>query len=179
LRGILYEWLTEKTLWRHQAALRRAAKDGPADYAAARDALWGPISRAMCKRPAPDLLVRRATCDYRLDAKPDPIPGARADSRDDDSDLFTDVRKGDVIVVSLVSAAQRSLRDPEIPHGDPFFVFGGERLDARQPDGKPFHACPAYKLMKGSMTGILAALLEVGQIRAMPSSLIVEISNWR
>jgi hypothetical protein len=171
LRAILYEWLNEKTLWRHQAALGRAAGGGPADYAAATKALWGPISRAMCKRPAPDLLLRRATRDYRLAADPD-----GADAPPDAA--FVDVRKGDVVVVSLVAATQQSLRDAESPNGDAFLVFGGRRIEALQPEGKPFHACPAYKLMKGSMTGILAALLEVGQIKALPSSLIVEISDW-
>ncbi|MET1111285.1 MAG: hypothetical protein ABWX67_07145 [Allosphingosinicella sp.] len=75
--------------------------------------------------------------------------------------------------------AQRSLMDKDTPDGDPTTVFGGKRTAVPQPAGTPFHACPAYKLTMGSMTGILAALLEVGQIKAMPSSLIVEISNWK
>src|SRR3546814_8979900 len=33
LQGIFYDWLHERTLWRHQAALRRAAGDRRADYA--------------------------------------------------------------------------------------------------------------------------------------------------
>jgi Dyp-type peroxidase family len=63
LRGILMEWLTEKTLWRHQAALRRALDDRPAaaDVGKACAALYDPVSQAMCKRPAPDLLYRTAT----------------------------------------------------------------------------------------------------------------------
>ncbi|HEX8572892.1 MAG TPA: hypothetical protein VF759_09085 [Allosphingosinicella sp.] len=165
LRGILYEWLTERTLWRHQAALRRESADRPADYAAADRALGKPISRAMCKRPAPDLLVREALGKFTLKAKGD--PGAED----------AEVEPKDLVIVSQVSAALESLRKGP-KDGDPTIVFGGNRTAVPQTTG-PFHACPAYKLMMGSMTGILAALLEVGQIKAMPSSLIVEISNWK
>lgn len=186
LRGILYEWLSEKTLWRHQAALLRAAGDKPIDWPIAETALLRPISRAMCKRPAPDLLLRVATRDYQLKSTPpDPVDEPdRLERRAPKDHSFVQVCKGDVVIVSLVSAAQRSLRDPDRPRGQPSFVFGGERTGVwdssdTHPAGEPVHACPAQKLMMGSMTGILAALLEVGQIRALPSSLIVEISGWK
>lgn len=162
LRSILYEWLTERTLWRHQAALRRASNNGPAQFATARKVLFGPISRAMCKRPTPDLLLRVATKDHKL--------GGRYGEQ---------VRQGDVVVVGLVSAAQRSLQDKTKPNGDVSIVFGGRRSAVPAPPGEAFHACPAYELMMGTIIGIFTALFEVGQIKAMPSSLIVEISNWK
>src|SRR3546814_13776871 len=69
LQGIFYDWLHERTLWRHQAALRRAAGDRRADYAAAKAALLKPLSVSMCKRPSPDMLFR--TCKGAADGGPE------------------------------------------------------------------------------------------------------------
>src|SRR3546814_3230891 len=74
LQGIVYDWLHERTLWRHQAALRRAAGDRPADYAAAKAALLQPLSASMCKRPSPELLFR--TCKGAADGGPVTLPRA-------------------------------------------------------------------------------------------------------
>src|SRR3546814_13281017 len=57
LQGIVYDWLHERTLWRHQAALRRAAGDRPADYAAAKAALLQTLSASKCKRRAEERRV--------------------------------------------------------------------------------------------------------------------------
>lgn len=178
LRGILYEWLNDKTLWKHQAELWRRTKGGRPLWTTASAALAGPIARAMCKRPAPDLLYRVAKADHVL-------PG---------NDGGVQVKKGDFVVVSLVAATQESLQDKRTPDGDASIVFGGMRQSAVQPPNEPdpdpgydvaarpiynVHACPAYKMMMGSMTGMLAALLNFGRIEVMPSSLIVEISGWK
>ena len=166
LRSVLYEWLTERTLWRHQAALLRATGGGPMNFEAA-GVLIKPITRAMCKRPTPDLLLRVATRDHVL--------------KTGDQEA-TSILQGDVVIVGLVSAAQRSLqhtRNRRTTAGRVSIVFGGRRVAVTQPEGKPFHACPAREMMMGTMAGIFAALLDVGQIKAMPSSLIVEISNWK
>lgn len=175
LRGILYEWITEATLWKHQAALRRASGDKAATYETANAALRGPISRAICKRPAPDLLYRTALADYVLRACGD--RGAK--------DVL--IRKGDLVILGLVSAAQWSLQDnsqdkiqdKKCPDGDVSIAFGGDRKAPRQPPGEPVHACPAQKMMMGTMMGILAGLLDVGRIVAMPASLIIQVSDWK
>lgn len=183
LRGILVEWLGEKTFWRHQAALLRARGNEVLTFAAADAALKTPMSRAMCKRPAPDLIYRKARRDAVLAA------GAGSRDRVDAKDV--QVSANDQVIVSLVSVAQRSLaNDPEGP-GDVSIIFGGKRecpwqgeygLDG---DGAPtivpelpVHACPAQKMAMGAMMGILAALLEAGRIQALPASLILKISDW-
>lgn len=165
LRGILYEWLSERTLWRHQGALWRATdgKPGPVSFKQAK-VLCEPIARAMCKRPGPDLLYRRATKDYLLEGSgPDAGRSGKA---------------GDIVIVSLVSVTHRSLRKRE---PDISMIFGGNRTNvpAHTENGEAFHACPAQKMMMGAIIGIMAALLNVGRIRSMPSSLIVELSDWR
>lgn len=159
IRGILYEWLSERTLWRHQAALLRAIGDGKPTLAQAR-VLYGPISRAMCKRPGPDLLYRRATQAYTLTG----------------NDQDPEGKEGDIVIVSLVSVTQRSLRG-KTP--DVSMIFGGCRSKAVAPAGEATHACPAQRMMMASIIGIMAALLNVGRIKALPSSLIVEIRDWR
>ena len=173
LRGILADWLGERSLWRHQAALRRAAKGKPADHGAAMAALELPIARAMCKRPSPDLLHRNARADYVLD-RPGTAGGPVCG------------KSGDMLVLSLVSATQRAVEDPgsdghesqdridrrtldAIP-----VIFGGDRY---QP-GHPPHACPGRTLAMGAMTGMLAALLDCGRIEAQPAGLILKISGW-
>jgi hypothetical protein len=168
LRGVVTEWLGEKTLWRHQASLRRALKDQTADKdpEAAIDVLYSPISQAMCKRPAPDLLYRTALNDTELN-----LGGGKKLA----------VRERDLLIVSLVSASQRSLKDkPET--GDVSIVFGGkrEKADQRHVKGqnKTVHACPAQDLAMGAMMGIMAALLDAGSIQALPASLIVKIKDY-
>ena len=175
LRGILAEWLGEKSLWRHQAALRRAASSAPhADHTAAKAALELPIAQAMCKRPSPDLLHRRATKDY----------GFKEDEGQGTPDI--NGQKDDLIILSLVSATQAAIADPgrnvqrdqaeaddralkAIP-----IIFGGDRYAA----GHPVHACPGRALAMGAMTGMLAALLDCGRIEAQPAGLIIKISDW-
>lgn len=173
LRGILLEWLLERTLWRHQAALRHALGDQLASTnpQKACDILKGPVSKAMCRRPAPDLIYRTAIGETTLEAS-----GGRSTAADNVA-----IKEGDLVVVSLVSASQRSLDLDEYPDGDVSIVFGGERRDAweGQIDPQyPVHACPAQKLAMGAIMGILAALLDVGRIQALPASLIVRISDW-
>lgn len=179
LRGILVEWLLEKSLWRHQSALHRALGGARADtdVEEAMAVLDGPVSQAMCKRPAPDLLFRTAKGRAKIEVD------AGAKEAHEAEDVFT--REGDLVIVSQVSAAQWSLIDPDRhrPHGDVSIVFGGRRKKANQIAGSddryPVHACPAQALALGAMKGLLAALLDAGTIQALPASLIVRISDWR
>jgi len=183
LRGILLEWLTERTLWRHQAALRRAFADHRAlgNFRAARDVLYRPVSQAMCKRPAPDLLYRTVT-------KPnnDKIVFL---ARERGKPLPIEANDRDLVVASLVSASQQSLRakrtpggDIISPDGDVSIVFGGKRRAAFDPQRRdidyPVHACPARDMAMGAIMGIMAALLDAGRIQALPASLIVRITDW-
>jgi hypothetical protein len=191
LRNILFDWLVEKSLWRHQSAMLRGLGGKPVleSFETVNDALRGPITQAMCKRPAPDLLYRTAKrkTKIRLDGRPKSLFKL--------NDIKAEV--GDLAIVSLVSPAQWSLikPKPEYPDGNISIVFGGTRPDTcpsqgytyrngtvrpdpKTPSTEPVHACPAQKMAMGAMTGILAALLEVGTIQALPASLIVKISGW-
>ncbi len=193
LRNILLDWLLENRLWRHQGALQAAlAGQSISDKAeAVRAALRGPISQAMCKRPAPDLLFRtakRTTVIVPDDNDENP-------TRDEEKKGRREViaQEGDLVVVSLASASQRTLDKDPMGIGDVSVIFGGKRdkplqgyryengcalpADKDSNDG-PVHACPATKMAMGAMTGILAALLETGTIQALPASLIVRISDW-
>lgn len=153
LRSILFDWLTDQSLWQHQAALHRLSGNRqPATYIQARDALRGPIEAAMRKRPAPDLLYRTATRDTVLGRER--------------------IRKGDLVILGLVSGTAETGGSVET-------IFGGHRAGPTQPAGSPVHACPAYKMAMGSMLGIIAALLDVGRIQAQPASLIVRLSGWK
>ena len=179
LRGILLEWLDARTLWRNQAALRSAFRDQRAEgnFAMARGVLYRPVSQAMCKRPAPDLLYRTVTLKGQektgFHAKPEPI----------------EAKDHDLVVASLVSASQESLRVKKrrdrsfvVPDGDVSIIFGGNRRKAYETQTRgtkyPVHACPAQKMAMGAIMGIMAALLDAGRIQALPASLIVRISDW-
>jgi deferrochelatase/peroxidase EfeB len=179
LRGIIYDWLSERTLWRYQADLRRAAGDKRAkgNFAAAKMALLRPLSEAMCKRPSPDLLFRTA----KAEATFEPDTAAKAKGVSDIT-----VKKNDLIILSLASAAQWQLCKPNSPRAletGVSVIFGGYRTgvhsEANVPAGEPVHACPSQKLAMGAMMGIMAALLDVGRIQAQPAGLILRISDWR
>jgi Dyp-type peroxidase family len=168
LRGIVTEWLSDKSLWRHQNALRLALGGQAAltNVAAAMAVLSDPVAQAMCKRPAPDLLYRTALKDTKIKTGKKSLK----------------VREGDVLVVSLVAATQQSLE--EVPErGDVSLVFGGTRACPNQTESKDpthtVHACPAQKMAFGAIMGIMAALLEAGRIQALPASMIVKVmGNW-
>jgi hypothetical protein len=134
----------------------------------------------MCKRPAPDLLFRTAKGEAKI-----PRGGDGASSKP-----AVETTEGDLVVVNLASASQRRLdKHPEGRREDVSIIFGGARAKPLQgydyTGGKitrrnngAVHACPAQKMAMGSMTGILAALLDAGTIQALPASLIVRISDW-
>jgi hypothetical protein len=159
LRSIAFEWLTESTLWQHQAALHRVTDFKMPTYAQA-DAAFGPALRqAMCKRPAPDLI-------YRTVREPATIGQY-------------EVTPGDLVILGLVSATAEDAYTPLPKDPDVSPIFGGDRKGPTQKKETPVHACPAYKMAMGSMTGIISALLVAGRIQAQPASLIVQISDWK
>jgi cytochrome P450 len=148
LRAILYEWLEEKTFWRHQQSLAAASGYKEPNLVAAIESLEGPLKRAMQKRPAPDLLWRTAK---------------KADT------LGTvNVEPGDKIILAIVSATLEKYNDE---NNDVYAVFGGNRRGVEPPT----HACPAYNMAMGAMLGILAALLSSGQIEALRAPLLVRL----
>lgn len=161
LRAVLFEWLNEKTLWRHQGAYHRSRETSASAYAAANASLRGPIMSAMSKRPAPDLIFRTATKNFILNHGNSGI----------------EFRERDLVILALVSSTQRRVHSNEHPNVD--IVFGGRRRGVEQPADEPVHACPAYKMAMGTMTGIVCALLDAGQIEALPASLIIKISDWK
>ena len=160
LRGVFFEWIKEDALWRHQGALQRTTKGRNASYAEASAALKKPIMAAMCKRPAPDLIYRTATKAGTLGAGK------------------VRYEQGDLVILNLVSATQSRL-ESRYDELNVDMVFGGKRHGAKQTEGHPMHACPAYKMAIGAMLGIIAALLDSGRIQALPASLIIRINEWK
>ncbi len=158
LRFAMLEWLNEETLWRLQADFRQQKQRlGVVD--AAKAALSDELVRAMCLRPAPDLIYRVANQDFDFDG--------------------VMVRKGEMVILCLSAATQALVRQNE---SSVELIFGGNRKDPSgipiAPAKHPQHACPAQDMAMGGMIGILAALLDAGTIQAMPASLIVGISDW-
>lgn len=164
LRWALHDWLSEQTLWTFQntfmqrLAAHTADANSNAVMDAALEAVLPALQSAMCVRPAPDLLYRTVTADH---VKIGDVEAGR----------------GDLVILGLSAATQSNLRKG---NNDVSVVFGGTR---KLPCGNPnpdttLHACPAQDLALGGMTGILAALLDVGRIKALPAALIVEISDW-
>lgn len=158
LRSIVYEWLTEATLWQHQAALHRLTDHARPTWDQANAAFGPALRQGMCKRPAPDLIYRTVMRPAQIGKCP--------------------VMPGDQVILGLLSATADDAYRPLPANPDVSPIFGGMRQAAVQADHDPVHACPAYKMAMGSMTGIIAALLDSGRIQAQPASLIVRISDW-
>lgn len=177
LQGIFFDWLNERTLWRHQAALRRAAGDGCADFAAAKRALLHPLSVALCKRPSPELLYR--TCKGGTDEAPVTIERSVRSPQDEPQTEELPIANGTHVILPLASATQwaisREATEPGKLAEGVTVIFGGERGE----DDAPVHACPGRKLAMGAMLGIVAALLDAGRIQAQPAGLIVRVSDWK
>lgn len=146
LRGALFEWVRDRSLWDRQAALRSITA-GTA-LARAQQALRQELDRTMQLRPVPEVVWRTALRDDRLG----PV----------------EVRAGDTVVVSIVSAMQEDLLDGR---RCPFPVFGGDRRAA----SPPTHACPGYEMAIGVMLGFLAALLDTFELRPAASAMLLRL----
>lgn len=201
LQGIFYDWLHERSLWRHQAEFARqmsAVSDEPDDpaapphakeFKAAMAALYKPLSVSMCKRPSPEILFRTCRGDKNDRSKPVILTREKQISwKDRRGPLLDDIEiaNGDAVYLPLNSATQwklhRSASEPDQLERGVEVVFGGNRDQVADVvkgiPAPPVHACSGRKLAMGAMVGIAAAFLEVGRIQAQPAGLIVRVSDW-
>ena len=148
IRGVLYEWVNSRSLWDHQLAYL-ADKTGDRLEKADR-VLMRPLEQTLLLRPVPELVWRTALVQHSLG----PV----------------EVRPGDRIVVSIVSATQECLASDD---DGLYLIFGGDRSATNHPT----HACPAYKMAIGLMLGMLAGLLESTRLRPTMSPLQLEVSR--
>lgn len=150
LRGVLYEWVHDGSLWDHQARLQASAT--PTLLACAEAALRRPLDQAMQLRPVPELVWRTALEPHTLGGGPSAVA----------------VKPGDTIVVSIVSAMQE---DRLAGRTDPYVVFGGDR----RVEPHPTHACPGFSMAIGVMLGFLAGLLAGTTLRPTASPMALRL----
>ena len=108
------------------------------------------MTAAMQKRPAPDLLWRTAV-------KPDTLGDVA-------------IQPGDKIVLSATLATL----EKEHPSRRPAMSQRCS-VDCDRKRRTLVHACPAYEMAMGTMAGVLAALLEAGEIEALPGALLIRL----
>ncbi|MBK9133818.1 MAG: Dyp-type peroxidase [Betaproteobacteria bacterium] len=144
LRGVLYEWVNDRSLWDLQLAHRASSGlDFPGTLARAERTLLPALVRTMQLRPVPEVVWRTARGPAHALGN-------------------VTVEPGDKVVASLVSATQESLADEDDSEATLYTVFGGNRRDEKHPT----HACPGYEMALGVMLGVLAALVETASMRA-------------
>jgi hypothetical protein len=147
LRTVLYRWVSDRSLWDLQAALRDADGPAPHGYLLANATLRKPLVDALLVRPTPEVVWRTAREDHTL--------------------LGVDIREGDRLIVGITSATQADLAADV---RDIYTVFGGSRAPGDWPgDTAPLHACPGYSMGMGVMLGLFGALLDAGTLRATSS----------
>jgi len=146
IRGALFEWVNDRSLWDHQLAYLADETKSPMERACR--ILMPALERTLLLRPVPELVWRTALVQHSLG----PV----------------EVRPGDRIVVSIVSATQECL-NKEDDEGL-YLIFGGNR---RKKD-HPTHACPGYDMAIGVMLGMLAGLL--GSARLRPTMSPVQLT---
>jgi Dyp-type peroxidase family len=135
LRLSLNEWLRDGTFWSLRAAWPQQV-DAAGAHAAANQWLRPALDEVMHLRPSPELIWRTATLAHDHLGK-------------------VALRKGDVVVLSLVSATQQCLQEG---HRDISPVFGGRRSPGHP---HPTHACPGYAAGMGVLLGMLGAFMNV------------------
>jgi Dyp-type peroxidase family len=148
LRGVLYDWLKEKTFWRIQEDLFSSCETDA--YRRAKTVIEQPLKGGMQARPVPNMVWRTAIDEHKLGAEP--------------------VKPGDIVVVGIESATQEYAA-----HGvaDISPVFGGQR----SANLRGTHACPAYNMSMGILMGVSSALLEAGSIRPTAAPLVVILTG--
>jgi Dyp-type peroxidase family len=148
LRGTLYEWMQNRELWDLQARLLRSKAQR---LEAAKTVIEPELTKTMHSRPVPEVIWRTALRTGSIG----PV----------------NVRVGDTVVVSLVSALQEGLlEDKRCPH----IVFGGDREAAIE---RPAHSCPGRQMAMGVMLGFLTALMETVSMRPALSPMALRISK--
>jgi cytochrome P450 len=155
LRGALFEWVRDRSLWDHQVALRSLV--GATLLEGALAVIRPRLAETMQLRPVPEVVWRTAL---------------RADTLGP-----LQLRAGDMLVVSIVSATQEDLLNER--DDDPFVVFGGKRKPGPGDDKSkiPTHACPGYDMAIGVMLGFLAALMDTVSLRPAASSMALRIGK--
>lgn len=148
LRGLLYEWVNDRSLWDHEIAY--FADEGDPSLDKAERILSAPLRRTLQLRPVPEVVWRTATKAHRLGS--------------------VDVVEGDLVVVSIVSATHECLIDDD---DDLYPIFGGKR----DSESHPTHACPGYKMAMGVMLGVLAGLLESARMRPTMSPMALRMTK--
>jgi len=148
LRGALYEWVNDRSLWDYQLAY--LGDPGVTSLDKALNVLWPRLERTMQLRPVPELVWRTALVRHQIGS--------------------VEVEAGEKVVVSIVSATHESLDNDE---RGVFPVFGGDRSR----EVHPTHACPGYRMAVGVMLGTLAALLQSARIRPTLSAMTLKLSR--
>ena len=176
LKLALFGWLEEDELWRVQQSLasipetdeyKRAkqeldstllpARQRLEEYNRAKQGLEPALKRAIQRRPAPDTLWRTV------------VNIGQDDNKNEIHKIGNlEVASGEKIIIGVGSAAAESGTTCDV-----YPVFGGQRTASPHPT----HACPGYEFAFGTMLGILSALLEKCEIRALPAPMMVEISE--
>ena len=138
IRRVLNEWLNEGTLWSLRAR-QTLTKPGDASSVKALEIeIKNRFIEAMQLRAAPELLWRTAVTSHVIGE-----PGRNQ----------VNVRPGQIVIASLISATQQCLedRDPSLA-----YAFGGDRRKI----GHPTHACPGYGPAEAVMLGFFHGLIE-------------------
>jgi hypothetical protein len=146
--SVMSELLEDKSLWRLQQDWLEnvGAKSDKAMEAATY--LRNDIIKAMCKGPKPKQIHRTAVKSSKINT--------------------VDVEPGDKIVLNIASAASECQKQPSSR-----VLFGGDYGNTRD---KGSHACPGQKIAMGVLQGMLAALLEAGNLEEQ-TRLIVAIKS--
>lgn len=150
LRGTLYEWMNDRSLWDLQIAY--LAEPGQSARDRAHQVLLPPLRRTLQLRPVPEVVWRKAIKPHRLGT--------------------VDIEAGDMVVLSIVSAMQEGLANEAEGDDALYPLFGGKR----DPDkAHPTHACPGYAMALGVLLGALAGLLESATLRPTPSPMSLRL----
>ncbi|ANW00451.1 Dyp-type peroxidase [Bradyrhizobium icense] len=149
IRGALFEWISDRSLWDHQLAY--LADKNQDRFVKACMVLMGPLTKTLLLRPVPELVWRTALERHFLG----PV----------------EVRPGDKIAVSIVSATQECRLNDD--NDGLYLLFGGNRREK----GHPTHACPGYEMAIGVMLGMLAGLLEWARLRPTMSPMELNVSR--
>ncbi|MEM9177099.1 MAG: hypothetical protein AAGC67_17915, partial [Myxococcota bacterium] len=169
LTSLLNEWIKSRELWRQQLTLLRAFPDPttPLRWDDVAPLVLADVEEGMRIQPFPYVLHRLPVRDVVLRQKPlargDRAGGPPAAEHD------LTIEAGTKIVLGMVSAAHDSTRptgDDDMPIGD--LLFGGAypRPGARYGRDKTgLHACPGKAIGMGTILGVLAALLQHGNLR--------------
>jgi|GEM_PF-5538564 len=156
---VLATWVVSGRFWDIQEAYLKALKSSGSKLDSANQSFTHALVETLRNDPTPEMFWRTVK-----------LPGKFGSSKNS-----IDMEIGDKLVFCIAGETQM-IKKQEYSLKDLYPIFGGERkiAAAGDPAESPTHACPGFVAAIGVYFGLIAGLMQAGELRPAGSPLLLE-----